>query len=280
LLKAKRILDALAKASGNKQTLFSGSLSPDEVKWSAVEGSGSRLFGSGGFGSFFTVPAGKLLGKSGDPSERVGVKVGRLGQSEAFIAKKLGQADLGPKLIAAKIINKAVSNSENGTIHNGIMAMGIVPGSPLYKLVGKTINGIHTSDAYWKARSELHKLGISHNDAHRGNVIIDDKGKARFVDLGLARKGWRSALAEAIGGHTGADFAVDSHPRWEMSKVFSRNYSRVKEILRENKFSDSDIKEMGDFGILRTDKEIRESPFGRVSVPLAKQLIEELYKDI
>jgi hypothetical protein len=226
---ARKMLDMLAKTSGNKQTLFSGSSNPEEVKWSAIEGSGSRLMGTGKFGSFFTVPSKKLLGSSEGLPERVGVKAGRLGQSEAFIAKKLGQADLGPRLISAKILNKAVSNTEAGTVHKGVMAMEIVPGAPLYKLRDKTINGIHTSDAYWKARSELHKLGVSHNDAHGGNIIIDDKGKARFVDLGLAKRGWRSALAEAIGGHTGSDFMVDTFPRWnQMQTLDSKGYSESK----------------------------------------------------
>jgi hypothetical protein len=37
---------------------------------------------------------------------------------------------------------------------------------------------------------------------------------------------------------------------------------------------------MANFGIQRSDKELKESPFGKISTPLAKQLIEELYRDI
>lgn len=277
--RARSLLDALAKTKEEGQTLVRGSSNPSELKWSSLEGSGSRLAGYGKFGSFFTVPSAKLA-KGENLPEFVGVKAGNIGQSEAFIAKKLGEAGIGPRLIAAKFINKPVSNADNGTVHKGVIAMEVVSGYPLYKIRDKTINGIHTTDAYWGARAKLHKMGIAHNDAHGGNVIIDDKGTARFVDLGLAKKGWRAALSEALGGHTGADHALDTYPRWNQMKVMDRNYEAVKSLLRENKFSDREIEEMSTFGIQRSDSEFKASPFSRVSVPLAKQLIATLYEGI
>lgn len=277
---AKKLLDDLAKVNEKGQTLIRGITNPSEIKWSSLEGSGSRLLGGGKFGSFFTVPASKLLRNGDSLPDKVGVKAGKIGQSEAFIIKKLGEAGIGPRLIAAKFINKPVSNADNGTVHKGVIAMEVVPGYPLYKLRDKTINGVHTTDAYWSARAKLHKMGIAHNDSHGGNVIIDDQGKARFVDLGLAKIGWRAALSEALGGHTGSDYALDAYPRWNQMKIMDKNYEAVKSILRENKFSDKEIQEMVDFGIQRSDSEIKASPFSRVSVPLAKKLIETLYDGI
>ena len=274
------VLDSLARAKEGKQIKVEGSVNPDKVKWSSVEGSGSRFQGGGTYGSFFTVPTKKLLGFSDNMPENIGVKVGRIGQGEPFIAKKLGDSDLGPKLIAAKFLNKAISSTDSGTVHKGVMAMEVVPGQPYYKIPNKTINGINTKDAYWKARSQLHKMGIAHNDAHGGNVIIDDRGKARFVDLGLAKRSWRAALAEALGGHTGADFSIATVPRWDQEQIFDRNYSKVKDILKQNGFSNSEIKEIAIFGTQRSDDEIKGNPLARVSVPLAKQLIATFYEDI
>jgi serine/threonine protein kinase len=35
---------------------------------------------------------------------------------------------------------------------------------------------------------ELHKLGITHNDAHTNNFMLDDKGKMFLIDFGLAKR--------------------------------------------------------------------------------------------
>jgi hypothetical protein len=276
---ASKVLDSIKASKDGDLTKVSGSLDPDKVKWKAIEGSGSRVGGRGVFGAFFTVPTKKLLGFSDDMPPEVGVKAGRLGQNEAVIMKRLGEAGIGPKLIAATRLNKAVSNMENGTIHNGIIAMEVVKGTPVYR-AKESINGQNTRDIYWSARGKLHKLGIAHNDAHGGNFIIDDRGNGRFVDLGLAQRSWKAALSEALGGYTGADFQTAIPARRAQEKIFERNYARVKDILKEEGFSDSDIKQIAIFGIQRSPDEYRNSPYQRISIPLAKRLINTFYDGI
>jgi serine/threonine protein kinase len=59
--------------------------------------------------------------------------------------------------------------------------------------------GVNAADSYWKAMADLHRLGIAHNDAHIDNILVDDKGKGRWVDMGLAQQSPKAALAEAMG---------------------------------------------------------------------------------
>ena len=78
--------------------------------------------------------------------------------------------------------------------------MSVVSGTPLIEMSGYSQVGNTTAaNAYWRARADLHRLGIAHNDAHPGNLLIDDKGKGRWVDMGLAHDSPHAALAEALG---------------------------------------------------------------------------------
>lgn len=282
LRRAKRtiskVLDGLKKAE-NDQTKVAGYMDPDKIKWAAAEGSGSRVHGAGVYGVFATVPAKKLLGFSDGVPAEIGVKAGRLGQNEAVIVKRLGDAGIGPKLIASKRSNDVIGKMDNGTLHNGVMAMEIVPGKPIYRSKD-SVNGQNTRDTYWSARAKLHKLGIAHNDAHGGNFIIDDRGNGRFVDLGLAQRSWKAALSEALGGYTGADFQAAVPTRRAQEKIFERNYAKVKDILRAEGFSDSEIKQITIFGIQRSPEEYRNSPYQKIPVPLAKKLINTFYDGI
>jgi serine/threonine protein kinase len=86
---------------------------------------------------------------------------------------------------------------------NGRIAMGVVPGKEMGQDANINTrygpNKISAPDVYWKAMADLHRLGVAHNDAHIDNILIDNKGKGRWVDLGAAQASPKAALAEAMG---------------------------------------------------------------------------------
>jgi hypothetical protein len=157
--------------------------------WSETSKSGTKKIGEGSFGTV-------LLTKGPPP---VAVKRGEISSKEAAIIDKIGKADLGPRLIAGETA-KGGRTEYGVTLKNGRIAMSVVPGKQLMDMKSDTKIGNTTAgDAYWKARAELHRLGIAHNDAHPGNLLIDETGKGRWVDMGLAHDHPGAALAEALG---------------------------------------------------------------------------------
>lgn len=131
------------------------------------------------------------------------IKRGALSDSEARIMNKLGSRDLAPKLIAADINGiDAGLNRKGGPveIRKGRIAMTKVEGQPLADIPTFDIpGGKGKYDTYWKAMADLHRLGVAHNDAHAGNILVDSKGKGRWVDFGLSQDSPKAALAEAMG---------------------------------------------------------------------------------
>lgn len=146
----------------------------------------AKLLGNGMYGT-------ATRGANGDV-----VKRGVIGENEAKMIEKLGETDLGPRLVSGQLDGPGYQPGS----HYGRLAMTLVPGSPVGdrdgdEQIGNT--GKTVSDAYWEARAKLHRMGVSHNDMHIENVFIDDKGTGRFVDLGMASDYPKSALAEAMG---------------------------------------------------------------------------------
>jgi hypothetical protein len=203
--------------------------------------------GQGEFGIFGTVDGEKfhpsLKGKE------IGIKAGELGRREVESLKAAGETGIGPKLIASAQVGR-------GSKRQGFVAMEVVQGQTLAKL-GKTasINGVKTVDAYWEARAAINKAGIAHNDTHKGNVIIDSTGKARFVDFGFGNKSELWAFAEAVQGVKSKD--EDMHPgglgsRPELrSKVWERinaNYAAVEASIKSanlKSFTVTDLNMLG-----------------------------------
>jgi serine/threonine protein kinase len=165
---------------------ISRELGNKSYRWEDSYGSGTSLLGKGAFGTVLR-----------EPNKGNAIKRGEIGQIEADLIDRLGKVDLGPKLLAAQLDGDSPYNK--GT-KIGRVAMGVVAGSPIgRKAPDKEIGGVKIADAYWIARANLHRLGIAHNDMHIDNVLVDRKGKARFVDLGLAQDSPKAALAEAMG---------------------------------------------------------------------------------
>lgn len=158
--------------------------------WSRTFGEKAKVLGSGSYGTAILSPDGEV------------VKRGVISRTEAAIIEKVGRADLGPRLIAADIGGPAGPKGTGVELRNGRIAMSKVQGTPLGTIRSKESSKGNT-EAYWKARADLHRLGIAHNDMHDHNVLIDNKGKGRFVDMGLAQDNPKAALAEALGAFPG-----------------------------------------------------------------------------
>jgi hypothetical protein len=180
-LDAKDHDDALGKVRREGDAKYNG--------WQDSYGSGARKIGEGAYGTVMRNPDGTF------------VKRGDISDTEAALIKRLGERDLGPKLIAADINGPARYHQENFVdVKNGRIAMGEVPGKPIGAAKPDTqFGGRNAADIYWKAMADLHRMGIAHNDAHIDNILVDGKGKGRWVDLGLAQASPRAALAEALG---------------------------------------------------------------------------------
>jgi len=157
----------------------------DMIDWNETVRGGKQI----GEGSFGTVM------KIGD----VAHKRGEVSADEANIIKRVGEAGIGPKLHGAEISTKQ-REGYGVDLHNGRIAMSVVPGKELGDVnADSKVAGKNAADVYWKAMADLHRLGIAHNDAHPHNILVDDKGKGRWVDMGLAQQSPKAALAEAMG---------------------------------------------------------------------------------
>ena len=162
--------------------------------WKDSYGTGSQKIGEGVYGTVIRNP--------GDAY----IKRGAVSSTEAQIMDRLGKVDLGPKLIAADIngIHPLIAAPGVST-REGRIAMTGVKGKEMgtSTMSFTKFNGEYAPNVYWKAMASIHRLGIAHNDAHPGNIMVDDKGKGRWVDLGLAQSSPKAALAEALGAFKG-----------------------------------------------------------------------------
>ncbi len=159
-------------------------------RWDETTGSGSKKIGQGAFGSV-TV----------DKDRTYAVKRGDISDTEGKLIQKIGDRDLGPKLIAADVDGPGWERAPGVDNRRGRLAMTIVEGEPIgiFRRPDDMIGGVRVADAYWTARAQLHRMGIAHNDMHIDNVLVDNNGKGRFVDMGLAQDSPKAALAEAMG---------------------------------------------------------------------------------
>lgn len=280
--------------------------SKDKIDWKESINQGVKL-GEGAFGT-------AMLVKGASPYV---VKRGEISEGEAAAIKKAGELGIGPKLLYGELAGR--KKQELGVfILQGRIAMGLVPGKPVEDLEFGTgdvrsyykVNKTDTvADAYFKARATLHKAGIAHNDAHNGNVLIDDKGKARFVDFGLAQANPKAALAEAIGvfatrdqlprqavlindGHTHGDFQALRFPEFGVARLGTKNAPATLTKMRENKtdvfnwlyrqkgFSRDEVAAIVTSGIRRPLSHYEKGAWGKLSNDEAQQLVNMLYEGI
>jgi len=268
--------------------------------------SGSKVLGSGGYGTVMQEPNGGNAVKRGDVSER-----------EVKIIDKVGKAGLGPNMLAAQLNGPGIRDGYK----NGRIAMDAVPGKPMGNpQPDKEINGVKVADAYWKARADLHRLGIAHNDMHGENILIGDDGKGKLIDMGLAQDSRKAALAEALGafgsvprqavisrvpGATGdgdwqmrrwsanggdllaradrtnnpVDIALLNRRAPILGRAF-QNKPLVWEAMRRDGFTNDDIATIMRHGIRSDESSYKQGPWGRMTATQAKKYINILYKGI
>lgn len=234
------------------------------------------------------------------------VKRGDLGENELEILRKVGQAGLGPQLIYGEIGRRKETFAGVG-IHDGRVAMSRVEGTEVGKFpsfrekVGDTTVG----DAYWKARADLHRLGVAHNDTHGDNVIVDTSGHPRFVDFGISQDNPKAALSEAFGGivnktvippgavipggmrrdnqaflvkTSGMGEPAKDQPR-NLRRIYS-NLSNVKAHLRKLGMNNDEIAEVLASGIRNPDSRYNKGAWGKLTNDDAFQIINMLYDGI
>jgi hypothetical protein len=275
----------------------------DQFDWSGSIDKGTKL-GEGAFGTVLLV--------KGNPG--YAVKRGQVSTTEAEITQILGKAGLGPKLVYGEIA-KGKPIVEHGVyITNGRIVMSRVPGkdygnfSKSSDIVGKTSIG----DAYWFLRSQVHRLGIAHNDAHSGNVLIDKNGKSRFVDMGLSQQNIKAALSEALGVFTNKGF-LPKGSTFDPSKINSMtsgdynskfdpqmgvhkgsikgdapqnllkmrdNLPRVYDALRSHGISDNEITRMIITQVRQPLPSYEKGPWAKLSNKDAAKVIDILYDGV
>jgi serine/threonine protein kinase len=238
------------------------------------------------------------------------VKRGEIGKDEAALIDKVGKADLGPKLVSGQVsVSKFAKPGE--TLHAGRLAMTLVPGRDLNdRKAEDKVGNTTVGDAFWKARGDLHRLGVAHNDMHPGNVFVDEKGKGRFVDMGLAQNNPKAALSEAMGAFeppkawnvptrvnsigepdrgdwqvkrfrdmTGVRSKFPSDAPETYRKINS-NRIDLENRMRKDGLSNQEIGQIMGDGIRNKDSVYRNGAWAKISDEQAKSYINDLYKGV
>jgi hypothetical protein len=267
--------------------------------WSESLRGDAKTLGQGMYGT-------AIVSKSGDV-----VKRGELGPNEAKLIDKVGKLDLGPKLISAELDGPGYLEVDT---KRGRVAMSRVEGKPVEKQSGPQVE-----KGYWTARANLHRAGVAHNDMHPGNVLIDSKGKGRFVDLGMAQDSPKAALAEAFGafskplpgtvvsskinpgnkgdwqvqqwGKTGGEglrraelngsfFKEDLEKNYPTAARVLQNKENAIKRMRKFGLNDQEITDVMFHGIRSKDSDLEKGAMGKLSNDQAKKVIEDLYDGI
>lgn len=257
-----------------------------DYDWESSLRGGSKLLGSGSYGTAIL-----------DKSKNV-VKRGDLGLNEARIIEKVGKLGLGPELISAQLDG----DGQMSRTKTGRVAMTRVPGRPIGHRQGPEIE-----QAYWTARAALHRAGVAHNDMHIENVLVDNKGKGRFVDMGLAQDNPKAALAEAMGVFGRSDDGDWQVKRWRnigggalssadrsTSEAVKRDFAsrfptaakvlanKEKAILKMKQFGldDRDVERVINHGIRSRDDSFERGAMGKLTNQQAQDVINTLYEGL
>lgn len=281
---AKAMLDLATRVAEKdpKARTVNGVVKERAINWRAAIGSGVDYVGGGEFGSFVTVPPDKLapgLGKKFPGG--VGVKGGEIGPQEAEALRIAGRNGMGPQLIGGKTASTLKTDEFGFKSYTGVLAMSKVSGETFHNLTS-AVNGYPPSDIYWIAAARLHRLGIAHNDMHGGNLLVDNKGKGRFVDFGLAQVSPKAALAEALGTIYGGNWQfMDLNLKYNGAEQRVRsNLSSVGKMFAKLGVNPSDLQEIMDTEIRNSNDFYSKGAWGRLSDKDAMKLIKTLYNGL
>src|SRR6201994_3128036 len=145
----------------------------------------SRL-GSGGMADVYLAQD-QLLGRE------VAVKVlhQHFAEDQEFVERFRREASSAAGLSHPNIVGIFDRGEWNGTYY---IAMEYVPGSSLKTIVreGGALDAARAIDIVvqiLRAARSAHRRGVIHRDLKPHNVILDDEGRARVTDFGIARAG-------------------------------------------------------------------------------------------
>lgn len=198
-------------AGGGKVNEISGTKKSSDVNWEMASSYQARYIGGGRFGRFVEMPDG------------TGVKTGMVTRDEVDMLKKAGEAGAGPRLIAARLL------PGSGEVR-GQVSMEILRGRPIVEADSEN-GGVKKGDSYTRAMANLHRIGIAHRDPHQGNIIVNEKGEAKFVDFGLAIASWPKTLKEAIMPKPGDSLPTSK----EVRETLMTNVSVVRDMMIRDK---------------------------------------------
>ena len=235
-----------------------------------------EVLGEGAFGKV-------TMGPDGDSV----IKEGMIGQEELAVLRKLRDNPMFPTLLKGQFTSpfKHQSSMDNNPLDQtgkrrpggkgdyfnpdsadefddrfpgafGKYAMSLAKGRDFTDVIDEMYeNGEDLSDMYdkvFRARREMHRQGIVHNDMHGGNIKVDDDGNLQIIDLGLAEENPLAALFEGLGAVSGLDgqFAMGAAPGGfgnmvndntgvATDKRFQENLARIEERLMDS--SDVDL---------------------------------------
>ena len=235
-----------------------------------------EVLGEGAFGKV-------TMGPDGDSV----IKEGMIGQEELAVLRKLRDNPMFPTLLKGQFTSpfKHQSSMDNNPLDQtgkrrpegkgdyfnpdsaaefddrfpgafGKYAMSLAKGRDFTDVIDEMYeNGEDLSEIYdkvFRARREMHRQGIVHNDMHGGNIKVDDDGNLQIIDLGLAEENPLAALFEGLGAISGLDgqFAMGAAPGGfgnmvndntgvATDKRFQNNLARIEERLMDS--SDVDL---------------------------------------
>jgi hypothetical protein len=256
-----------------------GLVKEKDINWRAALSDGTNFVGGGMYGSFVSVRYKKLLGDAVNDYLPSGVKTGRIGQHEVEALKIAGDNGIGPKLLGARLSNRAESD-DYGISYRGAIAMSKV-GAVTYDKAGENWGNFGSkSDLLWESAAALHRLGVAHNDMHGGNIRMSADGKAYFVDFGLAQVSFKAALAEAVGSINDSNWQFRGSKDRGHGATARDNLWNVRFFLTKKGFHPEEIDEMFETGIRSSDNSYKEGVWGRLSDKDAKKAIEIFYEGI
>ena len=215
--------------------------------------------GDGAFGTVWMGPDNQSVIKAGEIGRVEMMALDKLQQIEGFPSLLNGRFETPFRAKEDQLTSQEDSEDVLGdTFWNqqetatGRFAMSLARGGPIYDATMSFDEITHETVAqdFWQKMIAMHKMGISHNDLHGGNVFYDDEtGEINILDLGLADTDSITALYEALGSQSGenyqltAELSLDFLPQ-EMQDQLEANRAalidRVSEDFSGDEWSDEE----------------------------------------
>jgi hypothetical protein len=241
----------------------------------------NELLGSGAMGKAF---------RTKGPPPGV-VKQGAIGEDEVKAWQTLQKTGRVPEFHGAVVSKnmKEVDSGLGGHVREakGYLGLGEARGKTLYSQVFDNDQKRDMINEYIRARRDIHKAGVAHNDMHAGNVYYDQATKkAQLIDFGLAQVSPKAALMEALSTNQG-DWQSERvfyafkprgpEPSYGPYNRFRRNQQKVLNALENEGFDTRTIL----FAGIRNKAEYIDQLFDdELTDDRARQLIDQLYEGV